>query len=61
MPIKDFVGLKVQMYTFITKDNHDCKKERGINKNVAHDELKYENYKNVLFNSSYMRHEINRI
>ena len=61
MPIKDFVGLKAQTYTFITKYNHDCKKERGINKNVADDELKYENYKNVLFNSSYMRHEINRI
>ena len=35
--------------------------KKGINKNVVDDELKYEDYKNVLFNRSCMRHEINRI
>ena len=40
------------MYTIYTK---------GINKDIVDDELRYEDYKNVLFNRSYMRHEMNRI
>ena len=32
-----------------------------MNVNVADDKLKYEDYKNVLFNRSYMRHGMNRI
>ena len=31
------------------------------NKNVVDGELKYQHYKNILLNKSYMRHEINRI
>ena len=62
VPIKGFVGLKSKFYTFITEDNHESKKAKDINKNVADDEeLKYEDCKNVLFNKSYMRHEMNRI
>ena len=30
-------------------------------KNVVDDELKHKDYQNVLFNRSYMRHEMNRI
>ena len=41
------------MYTFITEDNHESKKEKDIMKNVVDDKLKYEDYKNVLFNRSY--------
>ena len=51
MPIKSFVGLKSKMYTFITEDNHESKKAKGI----IDDELKYEDYKNALFNRSYIR------
>ena len=49
------------MYTFITEDNCESKKAKVINKNAVDHELKYKNYKNVLFNRSYMRHEMNRI
>ena len=41
--IKGFVRLKPKLYTFITEDNHKSKKAKGINKNVADHELKYEN------------------
>ena len=34
------------MYTFITKDNHESKKAKYINKNVFEDELKDGDYKN---------------
>ena len=59
--IKGFVGLKSKMYTLITEEKHESKKAKDINKNVIDDELKYEDYKNVLFNKSYMRDEMNRI
>ena len=36
-------------------------KVKGINKNFVDDELKYEDYKNIFFNRSYMKHEMNRI
>ena len=49
------------MYTFITEGNHESKKTKGINKNAVADELKFEDYKNILFNRSCMRHETNRI
>ena len=54
-------GLNSKICTFITEDNHESKKVKGNNKNVVDDELKYEDYKNVLLNRSYMRHETNRI
>ena len=50
VPIKGFVGLLSKMYPFITGDNHESKNSKSINKNIVDDELKYENYKNVLFN-----------
>ena len=61
LPIKGFLGLKSKSYTFITEENHETKKAKTINKAVANDELKYEDYKNVLFNRSYMRQDMNRI
>ena len=45
VPIKGFVELKAKMYTFITEDNNESKKAKGINKKVVFDELKYEDYK----------------
>ena len=59
--IKDFVGLKFKICILTTEDNHESKKLKAIKKNVVNDELKYEDYKNVLFNRSYTRHEMNRI
>ena len=49
------------MYISITEYNHKSKKATSIDKNVVDDELKHEDYKDVLFNRSYMKHEINRI
>ena len=31
MSIKGFAGLKVKMYTYITKNEHECKKAKNIN------------------------------
>ena len=32
MSIKGFAGLKVKMYTYITKNEHECKKAKNINR-----------------------------
>ena len=60
-PIKGFVGLKSKIYTLATEDSHESKKAKVINKHSVNDELKYVDYKNTLFNSSYTRHEMDRI
>ena len=61
IPSKGFARLKSKQQSFITEDNHDSKKAKDIYKNAVGDKLKYEDYKNVLFNRSHMRHEMNRI
>ena len=61
MPIKCFVGLKINMHTFIAEENHESKKVKDIRKTDLDDEVKYENYKNVLFIKSHIRHEMKRI
>ena len=37
------------MYTYIPEDEHAFEKAKGIDKNVVKNELKYQNYKIVLF------------
>ena len=57
--IKECVGLKPQMYSFLVDDSSEQKKAKGINKNVVatiHDECK-----DVLFNIKCLRHSMNRI
>ena len=48
------------MYTSILENSHESK-AKCINKNVFDDQLKYDDYKNVLFNKSYMRNEMKTI
>ena len=62
-PIKDLVAWNPKMYSFITEDSHETwiKKAKSINKHVFDNQLKHEDYKNLLFNRSYIRHEMNRI
>ena len=49
VPIKKILGLKAKIYTYITKGNHEYKKTKDICENVVDDELKYEDYKKLLF------------
>ena len=57
--LKRFCRIKFWKHIFKTEDNHESKKAKD-NKNVADHEGKSKDYKNVLFNRSYMRHEMNR-
>lgn len=46
--------------TNIAEDDHECKKEKGINRNVADDKLKHEDCKNILFSGLYVRYGMDR-
>ena len=59
-PIKGFAGLKFKMLTSLTENSRESK-AKGINKNVFDNQLKYDDYKNVLFGKSYMWNEMKRI
>lgn len=52
---KGVFRLKFRMY------NHESKKAESINKYVADDEVKHEDYKNIFFKRSFMIHAMNRI
>ena len=60
-PIKGFVGLKSKWLLSWRRAIMILKTQKNIRKYFIDDELKYEDYKNVLFNRFYMRHEINKI
>ena len=54
--IIEFVGLKSKMYSFISADNMEVNKAKGINKKLRHEE-----YVDVLFNKKVARHNMKRI
>ena len=56
--IKEFVGLKPKMYSFLVEDS-EHKKARGVNKNVS--TISHNEFYNVLLNDKCTRHSINRI
>ena len=49
--IKEFVGLKPKMYSFLI-DNNEHKKAKGVNKNVVAT-ISHNEYKDVLLNIMY--------
>ena len=57
--IKEYVGLKPNMYSFLADDNSEHKKEKGVNRNVV-TTISYNEYKDVLLNNICLRHFMNR-
>ena len=61
MPITEFVGLRSKMYSYI-KDNHKGgKTANGIKKNIIKNNIKHEDYKNVLINNKQIHHTMKTI
>ena len=58
VPITEFIGLKSKMYSFV-KDNE--KGAKGIKKNVIKNNIKHEDYKNVLFKNEQLHHKMKTI
>ena len=59
-PIKEFVGLKSKMYSYLIGDK-EHKKAKGVKKNVVKNEIKHQNYLDVLLNKKTMHHQMNTI
>ena len=58
--IKEFVGLKPTMYSYLLDDNIEHKKAKGISKNVVA-AISHNEYKDALLNKKCLRHSMNRI
>ena len=58
--IKEFVGLKPKMYSYLVDDNSEHKKAKGIDKNIVAT-ISYNKYKDVLLNKKHLKHSMNRI
>ena len=50
MPIKEFIGLRSKMYSYVKENNKNEKTAKGIRKYVIQKEITHENYKDCLFN-----------
>ena len=61
VPITEFVGLKSKMCSYIQNDEKGGKTAKGIIKNVIKDNIKHEDYKNVLLNNEQLHHKMKTI
>ena len=61
MPIKEFVGLRSKMYSYVKENNKNEKTAKGIRKYVIQKEITHENYKDCLFNRKQLLHKMNTI
>ena len=58
--VKDFVGLKPKMYSFLVDDISEQKNTKGVYKSAVAT-ISHNEYKNILLNNKCKRHSINRI
>ena len=58
--IKEFVGLKPKMYSFLVDDSSERKKAKLVNKKVVAI-ISHGEYKDALLNQKCLRHPMNRI
>ena len=61
IPIVEFVGLRSKMYSYMKDNKQESRTAKGIKKNVIKQQLRHDNYKDVLFNKKKMRHTMRLI
>ena len=61
VPITEFIGLRSKMYSYIKDDEKGGKTAKGIKKNVIKNNIKHEDYKNVLLNNEQLHHKMKTI
>ena len=60
--IKEFIGLRRKVYSYIKDKNENNKTAKGLKKIVIKNEIKhYKDYKNTLFNNKQMYHTMKTI
>ena len=61
IPITEFVGLRSKMYSYIKDNQKVGKTAKGIKKNIIKNNIKHEDYKNVLINNKQIHHTMKTI
>ena len=61
VPIIEFVGLKSKMYSYIKNDEKGGKTTKAIKKNAIKNNIKHEDYQNVLLNNEQLHHKMETI
>ena len=61
IPITEFIGLRSKMYSYMKDNDKGGKTAKGIKKNIIKNDIKHENYKEVLFNNKQMHHTMKTI
>ena len=61
IPITEFVRLRSKMYSYMKDNQKGGKTAKGIKKNIIKNDIKHENYKEVLFNNKQMHHTMKTI
>ena len=59
--IKEFVGLRSKMYSYIKENEKEEKTAKGIKKNIIKNIIKYRDYKETLINNTQMHHKMKTI
>ena len=59
--IVEFIGLKSKMYCYAKDNEKGGKTAKGIKKNVIKNNIKHEDYKNVLLNNEQLHHKMKTI
>ena len=60
-PVVEFVGPRSKMYSYIKNNEIGGKTAKGIKKNIIKNNIKHEDYKNVLLNEKQLRHKMKTI
>ena len=58
VPIVEFIGLKAKIYSYVKDNEKGGKTAKGIKKNVIKNNIKHEDYKNVLLNNEQLHHKM---
>ena len=61
IPITEFVGLRSKMYSYIKDNQIVGKTAKGIKKNIIKNNIKHEDYKNVLLENKQIHHTMKTI
>ena len=61
IPITEFIGLRSKMYSYIKDNQKVGKTAKGIKKNIIKNNIKHEDYKNILLENRQMHHTMKTI
>ena len=61
VPIVEFIGLKSKMYSYVKDNEKGGKTAKGTKRCVIKNNIKHEDYKNVLLNNKQLHHKMKTI